>query len=128
MGLLDGLMGNATKVSNDSVRAEIQPLLISEEVIEHSYKLVRDLVIFTDKRLIIVDKQGLTANKIEYKSIIYRSIAKFATETAGHFDLFDLDGEIKIWISGQVEPSEILQFKKGEALSDVPRLLAEKVL
>ncbi|WP_270774370.1 PH domain-containing protein, partial [Weissella confusa] len=53
MGLFDGLMGNATKVSNDSVRAEIEPLLISGEVIEHSYKLVRDLVIFTDKRLII---------------------------------------------------------------------------
>ncbi|HJF25145.1 MAG TPA: PH domain-containing protein [Proteus mirabilis] len=125
MGLLDGMMGNATKVSNDSVRSEIEPLLISGELIEHSYKLVRDLVIFTDKRLIIVDKQGLTATKVEYKSIIYRTIAKFATETAGHFDL---DGEIKIWISGQIEPSEVLQFKKGEALADVQRLLAEKVL
>ena len=125
MGLLDGMIGNATKVSNDSVRSEIEPLLISNEVIEHAYKLVRDLVIFTDKRLIIVDKQGLTATKVEYKSIIYRTIAKFATETAGHFDLY---GEIKIWISGQVEPSEVLQFKKGEALADVQRLLAEKVL
>lgn len=125
MGLLDGLIGNAVKVSNDTVREEIAPLLIHTEEIEHSYKLVRDLVIFTNKRLIIVDKQGLTGTKVEYKSIIYRSIAKFATETAGHFDL---DGEIKIWISGQVEPSEVLQFKKGEALSDVQRLLAEKVL
>lgn len=125
MGLLNGLMGNASKVSIDSVRSEIEPLLITNENIEHAFKLVRDLVIFTDKRLIIVDKQGLTATKVEYKSIIYRSIAKFATETAGHFDL---DGEVKIWISGQVEPSEKLTFKKGEALAEVQQLLAEKVL
>ena len=125
MGLLDGLMGNASKVSIDSVRNEISPLLISNEEIEHAFKLVRDLVIFTDKRLIIVDKQGLTATKVEYKSIIYRSISKFATETAGHFDL---DGEIKIWISGQAEPSEKLTFRKGEALAEVQQLLAEKVL
>lgn len=125
MGLLDGLMGNASKVSIESVRAEVSPLLISNEEIEHAFKLVRDLVIFTDKRLIIVDKQGLTATKVEYKSIIYRSISKFATETAGHFDL---DGEVKIWISGQVEPSEKLTFRKGEALAEVQQLLAEKVL
>lgn len=75
MGLLNGLMGNASKVSIDSVRSEIEPLLITNENIEHAFKLVRDLVIFTDKRLIIVDKQGLTATKVEYKSIIYRSIA-----------------------------------------------------
>ncbi|WP_375378553.1 PH domain-containing protein [Weissella paramesenteroides] len=44
-----------------------------------------------------------------YKSIIYRSISKFATETAGHFDL---DRVIKIRISDQAAPSEVLQFKK----------------
>lgn len=54
------------------------------------------MVIFTDKRLIIGDKQGLMTTK-------------FATETAGNFEL---DKEIKIWISGRVEPSEVLQFKK----------------
>lgn len=114
MGLLDGLMGNASKVSIDNVKSEIAPLLISNEEIEHAFKLVRDLVVFTDKRLIIVDKQGLTASKVEYKSIIYRTVSKFSTETAGHFDL---DGEVKIWISGQVEPSEKLTFRKGEALA-----------
>lgn len=125
MGILDGLLGNAGSVSNESVRKEISPLLIENENIEHAFKLVRDLVIFTDKRLILANKQGLTAKKIEYKSITYRSISKFSTETAGHFDL---DGEVKIWISGQVDPSEKLQFGKGEALTKVQQLLAQKVL
>lgn len=107
------------------MQKEIDPLLIDGETIEHAYKLVRDLVIFADKRLILVDKQGMTAKKIEYKSISYRSISKFSTETAGHFDL---DGELKIWISEQVEPSESLQFKAGETLSLVQKTLAEKVL
>lgn len=125
MGLINGLMGNASKVDIAKVSAEIEPLLTSTEQIEHAYMLVRDMVIFTNKRLILVDKQGMTGSKVEYKSIIYRSIAKFSTETSGHFDL---DGEIKIWISGQVEPSESLNFRKGDALTDVQRLLAEKVL
>ncbi|WP_220738652.1 PH domain-containing protein [Leuconostoc miyukkimchii] len=125
MGLLDGILGNAGSVNIESVREEISPLLIEGENIENAFKLVRDLVIFTNKRLILTDKQGLTAKKVEYKSIAYRGISKFATETAGHFDL---DGEVKIWISGQVEPSEKLQFGKGEALAQVQQLLAQKVL
>lgn len=125
MGLINGMMGNASRVDITKIADEIEPLLMSTEQIEHAYKLVRDMVIFTNKRLILVDKQGLTASKVQYKSIIYRSIAKFATETTGHFDL---DGEIKLWISGQLEPSEVLTFRKGDALTDVQRLLAEKVL
>lgn len=125
MSLLNGLLGNADSIKIENVRDEISPLLFDGENIEHAFKLLRDLVIFTDKRLILIDKQGITAKKVEYKSIAYRSISKFSTETAGHFDL---DGELKLWISGQVEPSEELQFGKGEALSQVQRLLAEKVL
>ena len=97
MGILNGLIGNASGVSIESVKEEISPLLIDDEVIEHAFKLVRDLVVFTNKRLILSDKQGLT-------------------ETSGHFDL---DGEVKIWISGQVEPSERINFKKGQALTEV---------
>ncbi|AEJ23085.1 PH domain-containing protein [Weissella koreensis] len=125
MDLINGLMGNASEVSIKSVRSEIAPLLIPNEGIEHAFKLVRDMLIFTNKRLIVVNKQGITASKVEYKSIIYRSISKFSTETSGHFDL---DGEVKIWISGQAEPSEILTFKKGGDLKDVQRLLAVNVL
>lgn len=125
MGILNGLIGNASGVSIESVKEEISPLLIDDEVIEHAFKLVRDLVVFTNKRLILSDKQGLTAKKVEYKSIAYRSISKFSTETSGHFDL---DGEVKIWISGQVEPSERINFKKGQALTEVQQILASKTL
>jgi len=53
--------------------------------------------IFTNRRLILVDKQGITGKKVEYLSVPYKSIARFAVETAG---TFDLDAELKLWTSG----------------------------
>ena len=55
--------------------------------------MIRDLFVFTNKRLILVDKQGLTGNKVEYHSLPYRTITHSRVETAGHFDL---DAELKV--------------------------------
>lgn len=90
-----------------------------------SFKLVRDLIVFTDKRLIIVDKQGLTGKKVEYRSMPYRSISKFSVETIGHFDL---DAELKIWISSEVLPSESLQFRDDKNMTAIQQALGMAVL
>ncbi|MFT4993136.1 MAG: hypothetical protein ACI965_000154 [Paraglaciecola sp.] len=58
---------------------------------------------FTNKRLLLIDKQGLIGRKVDYHSIAYRAITQFKVETAGHFDL---DAELKIWILGQENPIE----------------------
>lgn len=63
MGILDGLMGNASEVENDKVESELKDLLASSEKVEHAYKLIRDLIVFTDKRLLLIDKQGVTGKK-----------------------------------------------------------------
>ena len=100
-------------------------LLISGEEIELGFKLIRDVFIFTNKRLILVDKQGLTASKIEYKSISYKSITRFSIETAG---TFDLDAELKIWVSSEQVPSIRKQFNKSVNVYDVHNVLATHVL
>ena len=97
MGLFDGLLGNASEVSIGDVRAKYQQLLAPGEQIDKAYQVIRDMFIFTNKRLILVDVQGLTGKKIEYMSIPYKNITHFSIETAGHFDL---DAELKIWIAG----------------------------
>ncbi|AUB54266.1 PH domain-containing protein [Enterococcus mundtii] len=125
MGLFDGLMGNATQKDTTNITREVQEILIPMEQVELAFKLVRDLIIFTDRRMIIVDKQGMTGKKSEYKSIPYRSISRFSIETSGHFDL---DAELKIWISSAELPAESLQFRKDKNIIAVQQALATAVL
>ncbi len=124
MGFFDGMMGNASEVNQAEAQREFARILAKDERIEKAYKLIRDLFIFTDKRLILVDKQGLTGKKVEYHSIPYKSITHFSIETAGSFDL---DAELKIWISGNALPLQ-KQFNKNLNIYELQTVLAEYVL
>lgn len=124
MGILDGLMGNASEIENDKIESELKDLLASSEKVEHAYKLIRDLIVFTDKRLLLIDKQGVTGKKVEYHSIPYKSVVHFSIETAG---TFDLDAELKIWLSGSVAPIQ-KKFNKSLNIYKVQSVLAGYVL
>ncbi|MGT2895483.1 PH domain-containing protein [Streptococcus entericus] len=125
MGLFSGLLGNASQRDNDKVERDLADILIPNEQVHLAFSLIRDLIVFTEKRLILVDKQGVTGKKVSYKSIPYRSISRFTVETSGHFDL---DSELKIWISSAAEPAEILQFKSDNSVIQIQQALAEAVL
>ena len=125
MGLFSGMFGNASQADIKKVEEELSDFLISGEVVEQAFVLVRDLIVFTSRRLMIVDKQGMTGKKVSYKSIPYRSISRFSVETTGHFDL---DAELKIWISSAIEPSESLSFRSDDSVLEIQRLLAEAIL
>lgn len=73
MTIFDGLLGNATQVELADVQREYARILATGERIERAYKLIRDMFIFTDKRLILVDKQGMTGKKTQYHSIPYKT-------------------------------------------------------
>jgi hypothetical protein len=124
MGIFDGMLGNASEISCEEVTEEFGSILATSEKVEKAYKLIRDLFIFTDKRLILVDKQGLTGKKIEYHSIPYKNITHFSIETAGSFDL---DAELKIWISGSNTPTQ-KQFNKNLNIYELQKVLADYVL
>lgn len=124
MGFFDGLMGNASEVKTEDIQKEFSHVLASSERVDKAYKLIRDLFIFTNKRLILVDKQGLTGKKTELHSIPYKSITHFSIETAGRFDL---DAELKIWISGSAAPVE-KTFNKSLNIYELQSVLAEYVL
>lgn len=97
MSLMNALMGNANAVDAATVQTELASLLVAGERVEHAYKLVRDLIVFTDKRLLLVDRQGISGKKTEFHSIPYNKITHFSVETAGSFDL---DSELKVAVSG----------------------------
>ncbi|KAF2510886.1 MULTISPECIES: PH domain-containing protein [Flavobacterium] len=125
MGIFSALMGNAGTVSQDDLLKKYGQLLTDNEEIEMGFKLIRDTFIFTNKRLILVDVQGITGSKTEYKSIAYKSITRFSVETAG---TFDLDAELKIWVSSELNPSIVKQFNKSVNVYDVQKVLAHHVL
>lgn len=125
MGIFSAFLGNTGAVGQDELNKQYSQLLCDGEEIELGFKLIRDMFIFTNKRLILVDKQGLTGSKTEYKSISYKSISRFSVETAG---TFDLDAELKIWISSEVHPSIKKQFNKSVNVYDVQKVLAHHVL
>ena len=101
MGFFSELMGNASELDSAALNQEFKDIICEGEEIECGFKVLRDKCVFTNKRLIMVDVQGLTGKKKEYHSIPYRSITHFAVETAG---TFDADCELDIWISGSPEP------------------------
>ena len=75
----------------------IGQLLIPDEVVIGSYVSMRDRVVFTNKRIVSVNVQGLTGTKIDYTSIPYNKILYYSVETAG---TIDLDSELSISLSG----------------------------
>lgn len=125
MGIFSAILGNAGSVSQEDLLKKYEQLLTDNEEIEMGFKLIRDTFIFTNKRLILVDVQGLTGNKTEYKSIAYKSITRFSVETAG---TFELDAELKIWVSSELQPSIVKQFNKSVNVYEVQKILAHHVL
>jgi hypothetical protein len=124
MGIFSGLMGNASKIDVQDIMQDFEKILAPHEQVEHAYRLIRDYMVFTDKRLVLVNKQGVTGSKMEYLSIPYRNITRFSVETAG---TFDLDAELNIWISGAELPVK-QTFNKFLSIYEVQSVLASYVL
>lgn len=124
MSLLNKILGNASETSIEELTLKYKQLLPESEQIELGFTLFRDVFMFTSKRLIVVEVQGLTGKKVTYLSLPYRNISRFSLETAG---TFDLDAELKIWISSAETPSVSKRFDKSIDIYAVQRYLAEKV-
>ncbi|MFB9052982.1 PH domain-containing protein [Formosa undariae] len=125
MGIFNKILGNASEVSPEQLNEKYSRLLINGEHVELGFKLMRDTFMFTNKRLILIDVQGLTGSKQEYRSMPYKSISRFSLETAG---TFDLDAELKIWISSENLPSVSKKFNKSINVYEVQKYLAQKVM
>jgi len=122
--MFQGLFGNAAEIDAKGLQKDLDALLIEGEQVVRAFKIIRDLFIFTDKRLLLIDKQGLTGKKAEYHSIPYRSISHFSVETAG---TIDMDAEMKIYISGNMNPIQ-REFRRGADIQGVQKTLAHFIL
>lgn len=125
MSLLNKILGNASNVSVEELSSKYGRLLTDNENIELGFSLLRDVFMFTNKRLVLIDIQGLTGKKQEYLSLPYKHISRFSLETAG---TFDLDAELKIWISSENTPTVSKRFNKSIDIYEVQKYLVGKVL
>ncbi|HJB24271.1 MAG TPA: PH domain-containing protein [Candidatus Jeotgalibaca pullicola] len=125
MSMFDRLTGNAGKVDNENALKVVEGLLTSTEEIVSTYKLIRDYIIFTNKRLILIDIQGIGTKK-EIQSVPYRSISRFTIETAG---TGDIDSEIDLYISNSQDPVVSLELGRNrDNIHEIARTLAEEIL
>jgi hypothetical protein len=124
MGIFNAILGNASEVNIENISKEFAPILIDGEIIEKAYKLIRDMFIFTNKRLIIVEKQ-LVGTKVNYMSIPYSNIQKFSKESAG---ILDMDAELKIWLKSEDTPISKQFGKGGNNINEVYKILSQHIL
>lgn len=97
-------------------------LLLDDEKILISYKSIRDRLIVTNKRLIVIDIQGLRGKKKEFMIIPLCKITAFSCESSG---TFDLDAEMKVWCSGigRIE----FEFMKGTDIKPLLKILNQHI-
>jgi Bacterial PH domain len=124
MGILDSLSGRQQAVSTEDVAAELTPFLVEGERVERAFRVFRDLLVFTNRRLISIDRQGVTGKKVDYRSVPYVNITMFSKESAG---MLDLDAELKLWIRGFPEPLQF-SFNKDAPINDVYKVLSDHIL
>ena len=112
-----------TLVSECPVPNDVNDLLVEGEVAVAAYKTFRDSAIFTNKRLIVRDAQGLTGKKVEVYSLPYSSINMWSTENAGK--LFDFNAEVELWTrAGQIK----VNLQKGVDIRKFDKLIANALL
>ena len=91
--IMQGLLGNMSEITPDALEKEFGAYLMDGEIIQTGFKLVRDAMIITDKRILEFDKQGATGQKMRVNSIYLNSIYNVTAETAG-FGMDDSELEI----------------------------------
>jgi hypothetical protein len=124
MGIFNAILGNASEVTIENVSKEFESILIDGEIIEKAYKVIKDMFIFTNRRLILVEKQ-LVGTKVDYMSIPYSSIKKFSKESAG---ILDMDAELKIWLNHEEKPISKQFGKGGNNINEVYKILSQHIL
>lgn len=105
-----------------SVPVEIEEMLVAGEFAQAAYKTVRDVAVFTNKRLIVRDNEGITGKKKVYHSLPWKSVNMWSFE---HTGAMGLDAEIRLWTT---EGRMKIKLREGTDFHEVEALLAKNVL
>ena len=101
----------------------ITPMFVSGEEIIGTYQSIRDGIVFTNKRIIAINVQGITGKKKDFTTLPYSKIQAYSVETAG---TFDLDSELELWFSGLGRIK--LEFVARANVSEICKMISMHVL
>jgi len=110
-------------VSNTTFAQYVEDLLVPEEQTVYCFQSLRDGVVFTNRRVLAINIQGLTGKKRDITSLPYGKIQVFSIETAG---VLDLDCELDLWFSGVGKVR--FEFTSHVDVNDICKLISDHVL
>lgn len=116
---------NLKPINVESVRSEVDGLLIAGEQIECAFQTVRDQLIFTNKRIISIDVQGITGKRKSYATMPYSKIQYFAIQTPGFMELIP-DSELFLMFTNGFTAK--FEFKGAVDIGKIGRMLSEYIL
>ena len=116
---------NLKPIEISAVRDEVNGLLIEGEVILAAFKTIRDQLIFTNKRIISVDVQGLTGSRKSYSSLPYSKVQFFSIQTPGFAELIP-DSELFLMFSNGFTTN--FEFKGNVDIGRIGRMISQYVL
>ena len=119
----NGTFVKLKQINPSDIEKNVAPLLINGEQILSAYKAMRDFCVFTNKRVISVNVQGLTGTKKDYTSLPYSKVSAYSIETAG---TFDLDSELEIYFSGLGKVR--FEFSGSSDIVKIGKIVSEYVL
>ena len=116
---------NLKPISNDEVRGEVDGLLIADEKVEFAFKTISDQLVFTNKRIISIDVQGITGKRKSFATMPYSKIQYFSIQTPGFMELFP-DSELFVMFTNGFTAK--FEFKGAVDIGKIGRMLSEYVL
>lgn len=116
---------NLKPISNDEVRGEVDGLLIADEKVEFAFKTICDQLVFTNKRIISIDVQGITGKRKSFATMPYSKIQYFSIQTPGFMELFP-DSELFVMFTNGFTAK--FEFKGAVDIGKIGRMLSEYVL
>lgn len=111
-----------TLFSECPIPSDLKTILVKGEEPVAAYKTFRDTAIFTNKRIIVKDVQGITGKKVEMYSLPFSSILMWSSENAGHIDM---NSEIELWTRvGQIK----ICLKRDIDIRKFDKLISDAIL
>ena len=115
---------NLKPIGVDSVKEAVNALLIDGESVEMAFQTIRDQLIFTNKRIIAVDVQGLTGKRKSFSTMPYSKIQYFSVQTAG----WEINSDSELFVMFSNEFTAKFEFKGNVDIGRIGRIISKYVL